>query len=708
MVSEPPVPSRRPTSRELFGKLLADDYAWMRDRDDPEVRAHLEAERAHAEAVLDMRTGDLRARLYRELRGRIKEDERSVPTKDGPWLYYSRTEQGDEYPRHCRRPHARDEASEQVYLNENLLAEAHDYFDLAALAISPSHRLCAYIVDLDGDEIYTLRIKNLATEELLEDTLVGCGRALGWGNDDVLFYTRLDPAHRPWQVWRHQIGSDQANDVCVHEERDPKFFVSVYRTRSDAFVAMSIDSQVTSEMWLIPTATPTAPAQLVAARREGVEYGLAHRGDQLFVLSNDGARNFAIELRALPGHEGETRVLVQHRDDVLLEDMDVFAGHLVIWERHDGLQRVRVVPLDPMPARAGDDSALAPGEHLIEFPDPAYSVWGDSNPEFETTTLRFGYTSLTTPASIYDYDLRTRDRTLRKREEVVGGHDPAHYRSARIWTQASDGARVPISLVWRAQSQSQPQSTDASRSPRPTVLEGYGAYGLTMDPSFSSARLSLLDRGVIWAMAHVRGGGELGRSWYDTGKLAAKHNSFDDFVACAEHLIHERWTTPAQLVATGGSAGGLLVGAVANARPELFTAIVADVPFVDVLNTMLDPSLPLSLVERDEWGDPTSAEGFAWIHAYAPYENVRAQAYPAMFVLAGWNDPRVGYWESAKWVARLRDRKTDDHQILLWTNMDAGHAGPSGRFEYLHELALEYAFLIDHLGLPNAADPRVA
>jgi oligopeptidase B len=697
----------------LFGTVLADDYAWLQERDDPDVRAHVEAERDHTEAILDGRTGDLRARLYRELRARIKEDECSVPSKDGPWIYYSRTEIGDEYPRHCRHPHDANSDAEQVYLDENLLAadggeadqDGVDYFDLAALAISPSHRLCAYIVDLDGDEIYTLRIKQLDTLELLPDTLVGCSRSIAWGDDGVLFYTRLDDAHRPWQVWRHALGSDQADDVCVHEERDPKFHVSVYRTRSDAFVAISADSQVTSEMWLIPTSAPTSAAQLVAARREGIEYGIADRGDQLFVLTNEDARNFAIELRASPSHERDAgrRVLVAHRDQVLLEGIDVFAGHLVVWERCEGLQRIRIVPLDPMPARAGDDAKLAPGEHLIEFPDPTYCVWGDSNPEFDTTSLRFGYTSLTTPASVYDYDLVTGARTLRKRQVVLGGHDPGCYRSARIWATAVDGERVPISLVWRPGPDAGPDAGPEAgpEAPRPTVLEGYGAYGLTMDPSFSSARLTLLDRGVTWAIAHVRGGGELGRRWYDAGKLAHKHNSFDDFIACAEHLIAQHWTTPAQLVATGGSAGGLLIGAVANARPELFTAILADVPFVDVLSTMLDPSLPLSVVERDEWGDPTTAEGFAWIHAYAPYDNVRAQAYPAMFVLAGWNDPRVGYWESAKWVARLRDRKTDDHEILLWTNMDAGHAGPSGRFEYLHELALEYAFLIDHLDLPS-------
>jgi oligopeptidase B len=354
-----------------------------------------------------------------------------------------------------------------------------------------------------------------------------------------------------------------------------------------------------------------------------------------------------------------------------------------------------VVPLDPMPASAGNELGE---EHLIEFPDPTYSVWADANSEFRSTTLRFGYTSLTTPDSIYDYDLRTRTRTLQKRTPVVGGHEPTNYRSARVWANANDGERVPISLVWRAG----PHEQERPATPRPLLLEGYGAYGLTTDPNFSSARLSLLDRGAIVALAHVRGGGELGRRWYDSGKLADKHNSFGDFIACAEHLISERWTTPAQLAATGGSAGGLLVGAVANLRPELFAALVLDVPFVDVLNTMLDPELPLSLVERDEWGDPSTADGFAWIRAYSPYENIRAQAYPDMLVVSAFNDTRVGYWEAAKWVARLRERKTDDHQIMLWFDMDVGHAGPSGRFEFLHEIALEYAYLLDRLGLPRA------
>jgi oligopeptidase B len=717
MAPKPPVVPKRPVSRELFGEQFVDDYAWLRERDEPEVRALLEAETAYAETLLEQRTGDLRARLYEELRGRIREDDSSVPSKDGSWLYYSRTEIGDEYPRHCRRAYdgaalpedLAGHSAEHVYVDENLLAEGQDFFDLARIAISPNHRLCAYAFDVDGDEVYSVCILDLDSGELLVDRLEGCGRSLAWADDQTLFYARLDEALRPWQAWRHRLGTSIEEDVCVWQEDDGKFYLGLHRTRSDAFVVLSVGSQVSSEVRLIPTATPEAEPLLVAARRDTVEYAVTHWGEQLFVLHNDGARNFAVDLVPLPckdgavfssgrGHTGPpARTFIAHREHVLIEDIDVFAEYLVVWERFDGLPRVRVIPLEPMPSSAGNDDAPAPGEHLIEFPDPTYSVWADANSEFHTTTLRFGYTSLTTPDSIYDYDLRTRTRTLRKRTVVVGGHEPTDYRSARVWATAADGERVPISLVWRAAA----HEHTCPASARPLLLEGYGAYGLTMDPSFSSARLSLLDRGAIVAIAHVRGGGELGRHWYDAGKLALKHNTFGDFIACAEHLIAERWTTPAQLVADGGSAGGLLIGAVANLRPELFGALILDVPFVDVLNTMLDPDLPLSLVERDEWGDPNTAEGFAWIRGYSPYENIRAQAYPDVLVLSSFNDTRVGYWEAAKWVARLREHKTDEREVLLWVNMDAGHSGASGRFEYLHELALEYAFLLDRFGLPG-------
>jgi oligopeptidase B len=651
------------------------------------------------------------------MRARIKEDDSSVPSRHGPWLYYSRTELGDEYPRHCRRPlrdACADDVAEQVYLDENQLADGFDYFDLAELTLSPNHRLCAFMVDREGDELFEICCKDLDADALLDDRIEACGGSLAWLDDEWLVYTRRDEAHRPWQAWRHRIGTPVSADVCIWQEDDPAFFVSVHRTRSDAYLVISLESQVTSEQWLIPTSMPEAAPRPIAARRSGVEYQVAHHVDpagheRLFMLTNDPAQgpaqNFKIMIGPATG-AGPWRELIPAHEQVLLEDLDVFAGHLVVWERFEGLQRVRVVPLDPMPMRAGlthrssRSSNRGPSrvaEHLIAFPDPTYSLWPGSNPEFHSTSLRFGYSSMTTPTSIYDYDLGDRSRALRKRIEVVGGHDPSQYASARIWAPTSTGERIPISLVWKLDDDCIGSEQRPNR-PRPLLLYAYGAYGATSDPSFSSTRLSLLERGAIRAIAHVRGGGELGRGWYEDGKLEHKHNSFSDYVACAEHLIAEDWTSPAQLAGSGGSAGGLLIGAVANARPDLFRAMVADVPFVDVLNTMLDPSLPLVGVEREEWGDPANEAGYRWIRAYSPYDNVRAQAYPDMLVTAGWNDPRVGYWEPAKWVARLRDRKLDDNEILLWTNL-AGHGGASGRFEYLHELALEYAFLIDRLGL---------
>jgi oligopeptidase B len=428
MARKPPAVRKQPVSYELFGEQLVDDYAWLRERDNPDVRALLEAETAHAKALLEQRTGQLRARLYEELRGRIREDDSSVPSKDGPWLYYSRTEIGDEYPSHCRRPHDDDQANEHVYLDENLLAEGHDYFDLARIAISPNHRLCAYAFDVDGDEVYSVCILELDSGELLADRLEGCGRSLAWADDQTLFYSRLDESLRPWQAWRHRLGTSIDDDVCVWQEDDGKFYLGLHRTRSDAFVVLSVGSQVSSEVRLIPTATPEAEPLLVAARRDDVEYAVmhwrGHAGEQLFVLHNDGARNFAVDVMPVPGREAPPRrAFIAHREHVLIEDLDVFAEYLVVWERFDGLPRVRVVPLAPMPESAGGELGE---EHLIEFPDPTYSVWADANSEFESTTLRFGYTSLTTPDSIYDYDLRTRARTLRKRTPVVGGHDPTN------------------------------------------------------------------------------------------------------------------------------------------------------------------------------------------------------------------------------------------------------------------------------------------
>ena len=726
----PPQAERRPQSRERFGDRTVDEYAWLRERDDPAVRAHLEAERDFAEARLSARTGELRERLYTELRDRIREDDRSVPARHGPYVYSSRTELGDEYPRHARCALVDGQAGpEQVYLDENQLAGDSEYFDLAALAISPDHNLCAYAVDRSGDEIYTIAIKDLRSGSLLPERIEGCGHGLAWGDDGHLFYDRLDEAHRPWQIWRHRLGRPVAEDLCVWQEDDPRFHLSVARTRSDDFVIISADSQISSQAWLIPCQAPSAAPWPVSERVQGIEYGVVHHrgpgeargGGRLLMLTNEGAQNFELRVAELPA-AGWTvappkpgalrwRELLGHRDDVLLEGVEAFAERLIVWERRGGLEHLRIVPGWPCPA--GLAAEFGPGEHEVAFDDPTYALGGGSNDEFDAAHYRFAYSSLTTPRSVYDYDPLARTRTLRKRREVVGGHDPRRYASARLWATAGDGERVPISLVWRCdgdRTSDGPGPSDGPGSrdrqarpdgPRPLVLYAYGAYGLSSDASFSSARLSLLDRGAIWAIAHVRGGGELGRRWYEAGKLAAKPNSFTDYIACAEHLIAEGWTTPDQLAGTGGSAGGLLIAAVANLRPELFTALVADVPFVDVLNTMLDPSLPLTAVEWEEWGNPEQAEAYATIRSYSPYDNVRAQAYPNLLVIAGWNDPRVGYWEPAKWVARLRERKTDDREVLLWTNMEAGHGGASGRFAYLREVALEYAFLIDRLGLAH-------
>lgn len=694
-VPTPPRPEQRPATFTSFGDTRVDEYAWLRDADSPEVVAHLEAENAYSEAWFAARTGELREQLFAELRGRIDERDFSVPVREGEWWYWARTEEDDEHTRHCRL-HAPDRGSEppdprsapageQVFLDENALAESHDFYDLGSYATSPDQRWCAWLDDVEGDETYTLRLRSLPDAGPVTTPILtlasGCGPTVAWADSGTIYYTRLDASHRPHQIWRHRVGSDPSTDVLVLDEADAKFYASVFRMRSDAFVAISLDSQVSSEMWLIACDAPLAPPRCVQAREQGVEYALEHVDDRMFMLTNRGARNFRVLVAALDRLD-EWHDFLPPRADVLIEDVDVFRTHLVVWERAEGLQRIRVIPFESREA-----------EHYVEFPDPTYSIWASSNPDLGATTLRFVYSSLTTPTSTYDYDLIARTRVLRKQEVVVGGHDPAAYSSERVWARAADGARVPISLVWRGERPSEP---------RPLLLYGYGAYGMSYDPSFSSNRLSLLARGVVWAIAHVRGGAELGRDWYEQGKLGHKHNTFTDFVTCADFLVAQGWTTPAQLACSGGSAGGLLIGAVLNLRPELFRVAIAEVPFVDALSTMLDETLPLSMIEREEWGDPTTPEGYAWLRSYAPYDNLRAAAYADVLALAGFHDTRVGYWEAAKWMARLRERATTPGERLLWVSMHVGHAGPSGRFEALRDLALEYAFLIERLGLPPA------
>jgi len=691
----PPRAPARPVELAAHGDVRVDPWHWLRDRDDPSVRAHLEAENAYTAAVLAP-TEALQVRLYEEIRGRIQETDVSAPVPFGPWDYFSRTHEGRQYAVHGRRPRgAEPGADEVVLLDENVLAADGDYFALGGFEVSPDHRLLAYATDHDGSERYALRVRDLDAGTDLADEIEGVYYGLAWSSDSrTLFYVRPDDAVRPFQVWRHTLGTPAETDVLVHQEDDEHFFVSVGRSRTGDLIVVTADSKVTSEVWFLPAADPTAALRVVEPRRHGVEYQVAHHrsagsGDRFFVLTNaDGADDFSVAVVpvATPGREHWLEVL-PHEPGTRREAVDAFTGHLVVSERTGGLEQLRVLDLD-----RDDVTGAVPGPgRLLPMPDPVYSVWTGENLEFDTACLRFGYTSLVVPPSAYDEDLDSGARTLVKQIPVLGGYDPSAYTSARLWTTAPDGIRVPISVVHR---------TDvAPDGTAPCLLYGYGSYEHSTDPTFSSIRLSLLERGFVFAIAHVRGGGELGRAWYEDGKLAAKRNTFTDFVACAEHLVAAGYTAPDRLGARGGSAGGLLMGAVANLRPDLFRAIVAEVPFVDALTTMLDPSLPLTVTEWEEWGDPLhDPAAYAYMKSYSPYDNVRAADYPAMLVTAGLNDPRVSYWEPAKWVTKLRATKTDDRPVLLKTELGAGHGGPSGRYDVWRDEAMILAFLIDQLG----------
>jgi oligopeptidase B len=673
----PPQAPRRPHVLSLHGDERVDDWYWLRERDDPEVIAYLEAENAYTDAMT-ARTGALQEQLYEEIRARIQETDESAPVPHGGYWYVHRTVEGLQYPIHVRRTETPD-GREQVLLDENELAEGQDYFRLGVLQTSPDHTKLAYSTDVTGAERYVIRIRDLDSGRDLPDEIPNTYYGLAWSNDSrTVFYTRPDDAMRPYQLWRHELGTDPANDVCVYEESDDRFFVSVHRTRSGAFLVLQLDSMITSEAHVLAADDPTGAFRVVEPRRQGIEYGLDHRGGSFLVVTNDGAPNFRL-LEAptdSPGCEN-WRELVPHREDVRLLGVDAFAGQLALHEQAAAVRRIRVV-----------DPETAQGEPL-EQPEPVYAAFPGENREFESDLVRFHYTSLVTPVSAVDYDVRTGTRIVRKQDPVLG-YEPDRYATERAWATAPDGERVPISLVYRR---------DRPKQVGPALLIGYGSYEASSDPVFSSARVSLLDRGFVVAIAHVRGGGELGRLWYEQGKLEHKRNTFTDFVTAAEHLVAEGWTSPSLLAARGGSAGGLLMGAVLNLRPELFGAVVAEVPFVDVVTTMLDESLPLTVIEWEEWGNPNDRNFYEAMKAYSPYDNVEAKEYPALLVTAGLNDSRVAYWEPAKWVAKLRATKTDSNPLLLRTRMGTGHAGPSGRYERWREEAFVYAFILDALGV---------
>jgi oligopeptidase B len=696
MTPTPPVAPRQPTVLRAHGDERVDDYYWLRNRDDPAVIAYLEAENAHTRAAMTG-TDALQQQLFDEIKSRVQETDASAPVRKGPYEYFTRTIEGMQYGIHCRRPAGTPglpdpfaepgaPPGEEVLLDENVLAEGHDYFALGGFSISPDYMRLAYSTDVTGGERYELRFRELSTGDDLPDVVPDVYYGLAWANDNrTCFYTRPDAAMRPWQIWHHRLDTAADSDALVLQEDDDRFYASVGRTRTGRYVLIAVASKITSEVSFLDADDPDAAPQVVEPRRHGVEYDVEHHhsaehGDRFYVLTNDdGAENFKLMVTPVErSGRDHWREVVPHREDVRLEDVDAFADHVVLSERADGLERIVV-------RRLADDDT-----HVIAMPDPVYSAGVGANLEFETPTLRFEYTSLVAPLSSYDYDFETRGRTLLKRQPVPG-YDPDQYDSHRLWATSHDGVRVPVSVVHR-----RGVALDGSA---PALLYGYGAYEISIDPSFSVARVSLLDRGVVFAIAHVRGGGELGRRWYEDGKLERKPNTFEDFIAGAEHLCAERYTSPARLAARGGSAGGLLMGAGANMRPDLFRAIVAEVPFVDVLTTMLDETLPLTVTEWEEWGNPvTDPEIYKVMKSYSPYDNVEAKDYPAIAATGGLNDPRVQYWEPAKWVAELRATKTDDNRLVLKTEMGAGHAGPSGRYDAWRDEAFVLAFVLDQLG----------
>lgn len=664
----------------IHGDSRIDPYFWLRDKENENVIAYLNEENTYREKMM-AHTAGFQEELFAEMKNRIKEDDQSVPYfKNGYW-YYLRYETGKEHPIYCRKK-GRLEAEEDIILDVNLLAEEHAYYKVAGLSVSPDNKILAFGEDTLSRRIYNIRFRNLETGEFLEDKLEYTTGSAAWASDNrTLFYTVKDQSLRPFKIYRHRLGEDTTSDTEIYHEMDETFVCYAYKSKSRDFIMIGSSATLSNEYRYLPADNPEGEFKVIQPRERKLEYSVMHYGGFWYIHTNkDGATNFKLMKTPLHKTLKEHWVdVIPHRKEVYLENAEIFKNFLVTEERENGLTRIRIRPW-------GDEQP-----HDIEFDEETYTCGIGNNPEFETDILRFGYSSLTTPTSIYDYNMETRERKLMKRQEVVGGHNPDQYHAERIWATAADGTQVPVSLVYK-------KSLKKSGG-NPLLLYGYGSYGITVDPGFSSTRLSLLDRGFIFAIAHIRGGQYLGRDWYEQGKMLHKKNSFTDFIACAEKLINIGYTTPQHLYAMGGSAGGLLMGAVINMRPELFRGIIAAVPFVDVVSTMLDESIPLTTGEYDEWGNPNDEEYYHYIKSYSPYDNVEAKDYPAMLVTTGLHDSQVQYWEPAKWVARLREVKTDKNPLLLYTNMDTGHGGASGRFEALKETAMEYAFLLDMEGV---------
>ena len=687
----PPVAHNEHTETHLHGVVLIDDYAWLRDKENPETTAYLEAENAYAEAVLGPLDG-LRDQLYQEMLSHIKQTDISVPFRDGDWWYYSRTEEGQQYGIHCRKSGSAagpdNDAPEQVILDGNEMAKGHAFFAIGSTDITDDGRWLAYTTDTTGFRQYTLHIKNLETGETLPGEVERVGSVVWAADSSTLFYSVEDEQQkRQFQLWRAD-GRQLGEGVLVYQDDDERFNLGAGRTRDGKFIVMESASHITTECWFLPADDPRSEFTIVAPRQDDQEYSIDHRNGLWYIRTNDLGRNFRLVTApvASPGRENWTE-RIPHRSDVMLEEIDLFAGFFVACEREDGLPRLRLWSFSGNGPEASQVNEIA-------FPEPAYSAHPHINRIFETTLFRYGYQSLVSPSSVYEYDLISGTSKLLKEVEVPGGFDRTLYASERVRATAPDGVRIPVSIVYRK------DKREPGRNP--LYVYGYGSYGYSLPLSFSSNRLSLLDRGMVLAYAHIRGGGDLGEPWHDAGKMLVKRNTFTDFIAAVEHLTAAGYGDPARVAIEGGSAGGLLMGAVVNMRPELFRAVVSHVPFVDVMNTMLDASLPLTVPEYEEWGDPNKREYFLYMLSYSPYENLRKMDYPATLVKTSLHDSQVMYWEPAKYVAKLRTLKTDDNPLLLVTNMQAGHGGASGRYDYLKEIALDYAFLLRELGVASA------
>jgi oligopeptidase B len=674
--AKPPVARKVPHSTTLHGDTRTDDYFWLREKKDPEVVAYLEAENAYTAAVMKP-TAALQETLYQEMLGRLKQTDLSVPYRKGGYLYYTRTEEGKQYPLHCRKKGGPD-AAEEVTLDLNELARGEKFLSLGAYQVSDDGNLLAFSTDVTGFREYTLRVKDLRTGELLADRAAKVS-SVAWAADGrTLFYLTEDAAKRPHRLYRHPLGGK--DDELLHEEKDELYRIFLGRSRDKHYLFLGSSSSDTSEVRCLPADKPEGAWRVVLPRAKGHRYRVDHRDGLFYITTDKDAKNYRLVTAPADAPEPKNwKEVIPDRADVLLESVDLFANHLVVSERADALQKMRVIDL-----KTGKDRP-------VEVPEEICSLSGDNNAEFDTTTYRFRYQSLVTPESVFELDLASGKRTLLKRTEVLGGYDPSAYTSERTHATAKDGTRVPISLVYR-------KGLKRDGSP-PLLLYGYGSYGSSLAITFASARLSLLDRGVVYAMAHVRGGRELGEAWHDQGKLLAKRNTFTDFIAVADHLVAEKYTSRERLAVEGGSAGGLLIGAVLNLRPDLCKAAVLHVPFVDVINTMLDESLPLTVGEFLEWGNPKVKEEYEYMKSYCPYSNLAAKAYPSMLVRTSFNDSQVMYWEPAKYVAKLRALKTDKNPLLLHVNMAGGHGGASGRYDLLRERAFSYAFVLTELGI---------